>query len=391
MLRCLYLLAALSACAQASAQPARLSLDGEGLEIASSTGRHSFEVGGRLHVDWTGHGGRAAPRDSTDTRRARILTEASLGDWRYSAEVDFAGDDRVVKDLWVAHEVRDGLRLTIGQQKQPYSLAIEMSSNDLPFVERGIDSQLILPLVDRAVGLRVDTYGRRWFAAAAVHGEPIDDDGEGWGTSGRLVLAPINEDERVLHLGIRAAYREPAASGELRWRADTTPYSDLAVADTGNVGGIEHVTLLGPEAAYVSGPFSIVGEYNRAKAAHGHGGLSFNSWHVAATWSLTSESRAGAYDLEAGEFKRLEPSRSLSRRGSGAWELGARYASIDLTDELVDGGEADTIGLSANWYPNTNVRVLLDWTHVLRAHGAAAERDGARGADVFTLRLQCAF
>ncbi len=383
------------ACAPDGAQPADLSLDADGLEIASADGRFSFALGGRLHLDWTGHSGGAgsAPPNSTDTRRARVLMEGSLGSaWDYSAEVDFAGGDRTIKDLSLAYDVREGLRLTIGQQKQPYSLAVEMSSNDLPFVERSIDTALIIPVVDRAVGLRMDAFGRRWFAAAAVHGEPIDDDGEGWGTSGRFVFAPLREQERVLHLGVRAAYREPDGTSGMRLRAETTPYSNVAMVDTADIGPIEHVTLYGPEAAYAIGPFSIAGEYNRAQMAHARGDLSFNSWHVAATWSLTGETRAAAYDLEAGEFKRLEPARSLAPgHGAGAWELAARYAAIDLNDELVGGGEAETIGLATNWYPNHNVRVMLDWTHVLRARGLAAMRDGTDGVDIFTLRAQCAF
>src|SRR5690606_765439 len=104
----------------------QVSVGGDGLTIEAADGRLSLDVGGRLHVDWTRHAddaGGAAPVDGTDLRRARIAAGARLDDaWRFSGEVDFAGDDVSVTDLWLGYDVSDALRVTIGQQKQPYSL-----------------------------------------------------------------------------------------------------------------------------------------------------------------------------------------------------------------------------------------------------------------------------
>lgn len=376
---------------------AHVSLGPDGLEIESADGRFSFDLGARLHVDWTRHSGDTGPvtpLDRTDVRRARISIGGRLDDaWRFSGETDFAGNEVALKDFWLAYEVRDGLRVTLGQQKQPYSLAVEMSSNDLPFVERGIDNALLAPFIDRAVGVRVDAAGERWFAAGGVYGEPIDDDHEGWGTAGRLVFTPIAEETRVLHLGIRGAYREPdTANAAVRIRDETTNSSDVSIVDTAALGAVESVTLFGPEVAFASGPFSVTGEYNRARLDHAPGTRSFDSWHVAATWSPSGESRAAAYDADGGEFLRLEPSRAFARgAGSGAWELAGRYAAIDLNDESLVGGEEKTISLAANWYPNRNVRVMLDWTRVLETDGSTALRAAAEGLDIVTLRGQYAF
>ena len=51
-------------------------------------------------------------------------------------------------------------------------------------------------------------------------------------------------------------------------------------------------------------------------------------------YSITGESRAKSYRLDQGEFKRLRADNPTGR----AWEISARLASLDLTDQDVDGG-----------------------------------------------------
>src|SRR5690606_2760811 len=99
----------------------------------------------------------------------------------------------------------DGIGITAGRVKQPYSLALETSWNDLPLGERGIDAALIAPFVDRAVGVRIAPSRGRWFAAAGGSGARAGDSGSGWGTAARFVYAPVAETSRVVHLAVRAA------------------------------------------------------------------------------------------------------------------------------------------------------------------------------------------
>ena len=65
--------------------------------------------------------------------------------------------------------------------------------------------------------------------------------------------------------------------------------------------------------------------------------------------------------------------------GHSAWEILFRYSGITIADTVFDGGYADptksaggatslTAGL--NWYPNANVRLLLDYVHTSFTRGA---------------------
>jgi phosphate-selective porin OprO/OprP len=401
--------------------PAHVSLEGEdpngvkvelgakGFRARTNDGRFKFGLGGRLHLDAAGHPGhlpdvapgvKANPTDGIEVRRGRIRMSATVfEDWDFLFNVDFADDQVAVKDLLFSYNGFSWGRLTAGSQKQPYSLAVEMSSNDMPFVERGIDNDLIIPFVDRALGGRFDSHGKNWQAAIGIYGDNIDPTeelDEGWGFAARGVFAPIRDEEKVLHLGFRNAYREPSSEGgrRARVRTETTHFSNLFISNTGPILNTKRVVLYGPEVAFAWGPFSIFGEYNFAwfdvKDASN---LNYHSGHVGATWSLTGESRAAAYTMKSGEFKRLRPhdNFSLAERTWGAFELAARYAYIDVSDGPVQGGEEGRLSTSFNWYLNPAVRMMFDFTHVTNADNGSIITNTASGTNILTYRMQFAF
>ncbi len=374
----------------------KLSLGSKGLRARTADGQFAFKIGGRIHAQASGHRGRLEgdANNGTEVRRARFDLESTLyEDWHWKGEVDFADNEVAVKDFFVSYTGLGGSKITAGHGKQPYSLAVEMSSNDIPFIERGVDTDLIIPFVDRAIGVRADLAGANWFVAGGIFGDsvsPEDDDSEGWGVVARAVYAPILEEDRVLHLGARSAFREPSGD-ETRIRAETTHMSSLFTVDTGDLMDIDRVVLVGPEATLAWGPFSFGGEYNHAFIRRGGSdNLGFNSWRVQATWSITGESRASTYKIGSGEFKRLQPESnfSLNSGGRGAWELALRYAAIDLDDEDVDAGEQGTLTLGLNWYLNPSTRIMAEWSKILDTN--STNRD-AEDLDIFQSRVQLAF
>lgn len=402
----------------------RVSLDEGGLELRSKDGRFEFGLGGRLQADGTLHigdtpsnipgGPNRDATDGTEIRRARLATMATFyEDWHWLADIDFADDEVALKDVALTYSGLDGVRLSVGHQKQPFSLSLEMSANDIPFTERSIDNALILSAVDRAIGFRAEANGEHWFAAAGIYGESIepanDNADEGWGAAGKVVVAPLLEDDRLVHLGFRGAFRRPETDNEsIRFRDETTNMSNFRIVDTGALEDVQNLILFGPEAAVVFGPFSLFGEYNHAiLQRNGLRQVEFEGGHIAATWSLTGESRAEVYRIESGEFKRLRPRENFSLRsgGLGAWELGARFAYVNLNDGgpagapgTVSGGKEQRISAALNWYPNHNVRFMLGYEHVLQADVGGPPSSSrveitkeGEGLDIFTFRTQLAF
>ena len=75
---------------------------------------------------------------------------------------------------------------------------------------------------------------------------------------------------------------------------------------------------------------------------------SFDGYWIAASWVLTGEMRS--YNKKSGTFGSVPIARTVYQGGKGAWEVRARWSSIDLSDGLVEGGEMDVASLGVNWW-----------------------------------------
>ena len=377
---------------------AQVSVGPRGFWVKSADGQSSIKIGGRVQTDVSRHTNLSgvpdqAVTDGTELRRARLEMKGTLpGDLIWAAEADFADNKTSLKDFWVGHKAADGPAVYFGNQKQPFSLDVEMSSNDIPFVERGADVYLLTPFIDRAIGVRVQDNTDSAFYAVGVYGQSVapvsqstSTDDEGWGVTGRAVLAPILREDEVLHVGVRGSYREPQVALGTRIRDETTNMSNFRVVDTGLIQNVNSVFLFGPEFVYARGPWSVGGEYTALHLTRNGEDFDFSGWHAQATYSLTGESRAKAYRLSAGEFKRL------SADSGQAWEIAARIANLDLNNGSLSGGSENVSSLGLNCYYSKNLRFMLNWSHVLDTAGGSANTAFADGLDFFTFRAQLNF
>jgi phosphate-selective porin OprO/OprP len=107
-------------------------------------------------------------------------------------------------------------------------------------------------------------------------------------------------------------------------------------------------------------------------AANPTPGLSFNGGYVEASWVLTGEPRS--YSASGAAFGSPHPKSpfSLKEGGIGAFELVGRYSTINLNDNVtrgrsaattggVYGGKQDVYAIGVNWYPNDQLRFMLDY------------------------------
>ncbi len=410
--------------ARAEDDALEITLGKGGLRAQTADGQFKFKFGGRVHADGTIHAGdqpangplptdNRTATDGVELRRARFHMKATVyEDYHWVGQIDFADNKTAVKDFLLGYTGLDGVKLTVGNQKQPYSLALEMSSNDSPFVEQPIDVSLVSRLLDRAIGGRVDANGENWFFAGGFYGDGVaaqkDNQVEGFGAAAKWVYAPVIEEDSLVHIGFRGAFRRPETNNEaISFSTETTHMSNYNPVLSGTIEDVDGVVLFGPEFALACGPFSIFGEYNRAIVLRRPGNrVNFDAFHVGATFSLTGESRAASYTIESAEFKRLKPRRnfSLKQGGSGAWEVGVRYAYLDLGrgimpssgDTELPGGMEQAISIALNWYLNHNVRVMWNYRHILETDEGSTDPAGvvnqeAAGLSMFTTRVQFAF
>lgn len=379
-----------------------LVLNEKGASVRSQDGELIFNIGGRIQADATAHSRNTTAgndiTDGTTLRRARFELDGEMpGGWYWWAQADFAGNGTSLKDFAFGNTTEGGTRVIFGHQKQPFSHAIEQSSNDISFVERGVDTYLLLPFVDRAIGVRAEVPLENGVLAAGIFGEgvgnnPVDD--EGWGAVARIVHAPIQNDEEVLFFAARGAVRAPSAStSSVRIRDETTMMSNFSVVDTGVITDVTSTRLSGVEGAWASGPVTVQGEYNHVDMVRNGPDAQFTSWHVQTTVTLTGEARAKTYRTATGEFGHLGPDNPAEGfdMSKGAWEVAARVANIDLNDGLIAGGEETAASLSLIWSPTSFARFMLDLTTILNTRGGSNATRQAEGLDIATVRGQLVF
>lgn len=353
---------------------------GSGIDLVSSDGRYRFELGGRIMIDYAKYRqDRTSLGDGTELRRARIELEGAVDDWAYEFGLDVADEDGAaeLKDAYLAYLGWDKMVVKMGQFKQPFSLEEVTSSKYITFMERAL-ANTFAP--GRTIGVGLQTYGMNTNMAVGVFGQAYDEDEQDEGdessaAAARLSYAPWHGKDNALHLGLSANYLNPSSSsgGSTTVDFNSRPEShitDVKYLDTGDITDVSRVVKYGVELAWVSGPWSLQGEYLVAKVERNSGqpALEFQGWYVYGSWFLTGESRH--YQLKKGAFGRTRPATA-----GGAWELAYRVSSLDLNDQDISGGAATQHTLGLNWYANAHTRFMLNLINVDNDINADADGD----------------
>ncbi len=355
-----------------------------------------LKLGGRIMNDWAWFadsdvgGAIGELEDGTEFRRARIYIAGQIcSDITFKAQYDFAGGDADFKDVWIGmkHIPIVG-NVKVGHFKEPFGLEELTSSKYITFMERGLPD-MFAP--GRSTGFMIYNHGlnKRMTWAVSVFKNSTDsygdDTGDGdYAYTGRITFLPwYQADDKLFHIGLAYSHRNPD-DREIRFRE--RPESHLAprFVDTGQFEA-KRVDLIGLEAAWVYGPFSLQGEYVQAIVdSIGRDDCCFCGFYIYGSYFLTGEHRV--YDRKKGVFGRIKPKRNYSSKpsgGKGAWEIAARYSYLDLNDKSVNGGRLQDFSVGVNWYLNPNTRIM--WNYVFA--------DLADGADtnIFQMRFQVDF
>jgi len=343
-------------------------------QISSADGAYSFKIRGRVETDFVVFDEAKGTRDfsnGTDMRSARIGVEGTIDSvWDYRAEVDFAGNGTSIKDAYLKYTGFDALAITVGHHKTPNSLERLTGGTNLTFPERAMAVEAFTNGSnaggDWKLGASVAHADKNWTLTGGVFGETIsitsaDGVDEGYGYHARGTVSPINGDGKLLHLGVSAYLREPGARGLVRFGdRPETRMDGGRIVDTGAIDA-DNYTLLAGEFIGAVGSAYVQAEYLRTDVNRidpVNPDVNFDGYYITAAYYLTGES----IPYSKGGIGRLTPKHNLGNGGSGAWQIAARYSTINLNDKDILGGKADTYSVGLNWWANPYVRVLLDWS-----------------------------
>lgn len=355
-----------------------------------------FEVRGRLHLDAGFYDeDNVQFDDGFNNRRARIGVGGDLDEnWDFRIETNVAEGGSGAADYRLRRSLDVG-RLTIGQTKVPQGLNQLTSSNNITFIERA-SPQNIIP-DSRRLGFFYDVSEDMFTFQSALFGRSLGDREDGdmpLGAAARGVFNPAIGDGQLVHLGASVVYEDFDSDSDytdlsFSDRPEGRGDPSVRLIDTGEFEIIADSTLkYGLELAYQAGPFSAEAEYINVDVDRDNGNdVSFDGYHVQASYVLTGESRS----YSGGNFGGITP-----QGPGGAWEVAARFSHMDLNDEDIRGGEQDSITLGLNYYYSSNLRFMgnVVFTDVKDSDAVLELTDGETDQDsptTFLARMQYSF
>lgn len=366
-------------------------LDGS-LRFESDDKKFSAQVGGRIQQDWAfvkanddakANFG-ATSVDGTEFRRARLFVGGKMfGNVNYKAEYDFVNSIPDYRDVYIELTGLPFGALRVGNFYEQFCLEELTSDNYITFMERSA-VDLFAPGRNPGVMTRNTFAESRGTWALGVFRQDtspgISQENGAYAETGRITFLPVdqNEGKRLVHLGVAVSHRRPP---EKTRSYSLRPPAHLAsnLARTGSFAA-ERAILVGGEAAWVEGPFSLQGEVGLAThAAPDTGNVevvdmdpSFMALYVEASYFVTGEHRP--YKKSDGAFDRVDPNSNYGD-GSGALQLAARVSHADLEDpdNGIAGGTLTDVTLGANWYLNSHTRVMVNYVMGLPKRSAEME------------------
>ncbi len=271
--------------------------------------------------------------------------------------------------------------MSIGKQKEPISGERVQSMLFNQMQERSAVADALMPSRNVGVVWNGSSPEKYTTWAVGVFNDWFDagqDFNEGASQAiARFTWAPLHsaDDSNLLHLGI--GYRYSDLKEGFRYGTEPEFNKSPVFVDTGF--GFENGVLPGnksdtwnAELSWRRGPFWLSSEYTRVNVDNPLlGDPTFNGYWIGLSWILTGEMRA--YNKKSGVFGGVPVAKSVYQNGKGAWELSARWSSLDLDDAAIHGGNLDIASLGLTWWLSPIFSVNLNYRYIWN------ELDGIKG------------
>jgi len=377
------------------------------LVFESDDGAFKWWWDARIYLDVAGYmEDKNALSNGFMVRRARWAMKTMIREhWYAEVDFDFAEEATELKDAYLSYRGLFGGtgHLRVGNFRQPFGLEENITSRNLMFLERSQGTDAFA--VGRRMGLEFAKWSHNYRVAASVFGADVEDfekpDDETFSFAARLNYTPINRDKHILLLGASGSMRQTDFNThKVRFKTKPeTNVADVKYVDTGNIGNVDTYNLVALEAAYVNHRFLAMSEYMSTNVIRKDfsvnqdwdyvGDLSFGGGYVFAAFFLTD-------DTHPFDFFTMEPGRVNPSSENGAWELMARYSTVDMDDDTVDKsnkagiedqvhlyGASTSMTVGVKYYANSNVNIYLNYGMVDNNENATGKDGSLVGDDDF--------
>ncbi len=392
--------------------------DEKGFSLTSADKQFELKLRGLVQFDARRHMDTSDPaladKDTFLLRRVRPIFDGTLlglVDFRISP--DFGNNTVALLDAYLDAHPTPWLRLRAGKFKPPVGLERLQADNNMPFIERALDSNLS---AQRDVGLQLwgeiaNAFVRYELGIynGAADGALTDIDNNHAKTyGGRLFIRPFQLEglKGFGDLGVGIAFSTGNDKGSstltagaasntalptFKTAAQDTIYSYVSsTADvTQTVFALKRHTRVNPQLYYYIEGFGLLAEwireYQEVGKGAGDGAVNHSASHVTASYVFGGDN---GYD----GIKPKKPA-NWATKDFGAIELAARYNVLDLDDlgfkssSLADASKsvskAQGFGVGLNWWLNRSIKVSGNWEQTSFTGGSST---GTGAAKVITDR-----
>lgn len=347
----------------------------------------TVKINGRIQADleFIDAGGDTDAVSGFEFRRVYLSAKGSVGKkLKYKAEFEFAGGDIRYRDMHIQYAGGNTGNFAFGSKAEPTGLDMATSSKYSPFFERAAITNIQnfrwangfhydnFNILDKKIGLQVaytfNDNHKGAFKAPNLKNES--------NLIARVSSAVINnkENHTLVHVGINYANRsgDENKGYRFKFRPNNHMGNKVSVSYTGEVVSR---TEVGFETAVNFGSISIQGEYKTATVATDDKDYKIGGFYAMATYFLTGEFRP----YKKGAFGRVKPNSSIGNGGFGAFELLAKYSTLDTADgattfmDNITDGKTSSITIGFNWYLNANTKIMYNYVNTNFAYTNLAD------------------
>lgn len=337
------------------------------------SGETTFAIDGRIQVD----SGFISKEKTSNENAAIALRRLWLGiegnitkDWNYRALVGFENNQTSVYDTFIKYRGIKNLDVVIGNFFENNGIDIASGNLVTPLMERS--SGIITFRQFRRTGISLNPHGDNWGAQLGFFGSnpsnqttsAVNANNKGTGFSTRFHIAPINDklDSHYLHLGFNNTYREldsgtNAVTGSNKtMRFNSTGNTNVLSAiliDTGNITNVKNYYQNTLELRYQYKQLTLTSEFIKTTLNRLGDKVNFSGGYVMASYFLTPNHYN--YNAQTG----LQTMYNVDSKG--AWEVATRFSQANLNDKIIKGGKLDSYDFGVNYYPNLNLKFMLDY------------------------------
>jgi phosphate-selective porin OprO/OprP len=327
--------------------------------LAVNSGDFYFRINGRLMIDFAAwddaafSGVDGESGSGSEIRRARIYLKGKYKDWQYRFQTDFAENKSSNKSSYIKYAGFKNIDIFIGKHTEPFGFENLNSSKYISPIERSASTANFAG--DRELGVSIAGKGNNYGYQIGAYDIDSNATDNNYSITGRATFAPINNDGQVLHVGASFSLRQldENSAFEVKNRAGVHSTSVKSIISESFFAEDSNVYDL--ELSYTSNQWNIVGEYVSAdlSGVTAADNREFSNYYIQTGFFLTDDQRP--YNVASGTFGGIKPSSE-----TGAWEVFARFESIDLSDQNL-GSESEIFTLGINWFSTKYTRLSLNY------------------------------